>query len=233
MSTSETSPASRERAFTLVEMLVVIAVIAILAALLLPALARAKLKAARAPCANNLRQLGIATQMYADDHADRLPGPLWQGLYFTYFDDRKRLPLYIAPYLSLPPASSTVQTAQVAICAISLRQCTPAAPDTDPKSLRQPLSYLVSVAVTNSVNDVESRPFGYPYASLPNRGGTNQLPMFMHSILRPSDSWAITDADQLNAVSLAQYYPFLPPKKAHEPVRNQLYFDWHVQAAKE
>lgn len=59
-------------AFTLVELLVVIAVIAILAALLLPVLGKSKLKAASLTCGNNLKQLGTAWHLYADDHNDVL-----------------------------------------------------------------------------------------------------------------------------------------------------------------
>jgi prepilin-type N-terminal cleavage/methylation domain-containing protein/prepilin-type processing-associated H-X9-DG protein len=65
----ETSRISRKpRAFTLVELLVVIAVIAVLAALLMPALAGGKAQAQSAKCVSNLRQYGLASQLYWDDN---------------------------------------------------------------------------------------------------------------------------------------------------------------------
>lgn len=66
------------RAFTLVEMMVVVAVIGILASLLLPAISKAKEKAWRIKCVSNLRQVGQAFILYADDHKGQLP-PLNSG----------------------------------------------------------------------------------------------------------------------------------------------------------
>ena len=60
-------------AFTLIELLVVIAVIALLAAILLPALSQAKEKGKTVVCVNNLKQLQLAINIYADEHEDELP----------------------------------------------------------------------------------------------------------------------------------------------------------------
>jgi prepilin-type N-terminal cleavage/methylation domain-containing protein/prepilin-type processing-associated H-X9-DG protein len=97
--------APKPRAFTLIELLVVIAIIAVLASMLLPALAKAKSKAAQAKCRSNVKQLGLAMLMYAHDHDDSLPFAWWYNR-DNDSSDVNNFPPLLQPYLESKKFSS-------------------------------------------------------------------------------------------------------------------------------
>jgi len=103
-----------KRGFTLIELLVVIAIIAILAGLLLPVLAKAKQKGQATICLNDLKQVGLAMQMFADENDDMIPrgtaghSPRWWMEFMPYLSeggtekDDRNIEIFMCPSYPIP-----------------------------------------------------------------------------------------------------------------------------------
>ncbi|MDB5290726.1 MAG: epsG 2 [Phycisphaerales bacterium] len=123
---------SRGWGFTLVELLVVIGIIALLISILLPVLSRAREQAKRVQCLSNMRQLGMAVLMYANEHHDLMPagaeGPpqiRWDWVYWdptsSPFNDLSEGP--VAPYMSITRGSNNkTNPAQILFCPSDLAE---------------------------------------------------------------------------------------------------------------
>jgi prepilin-type N-terminal cleavage/methylation domain-containing protein len=210
--------------FTLIELLVVIAIIAILAAMLLPALARAKQKAQAVNCISNLKQVGVALEMYVQDHDGFLPGPCFAGARASYDQSSgTELIYYLAEALGNPAPGPQSRIADVFVCP-GYKASAP-----DVASMQGRKCYLLNDDVDPSA--AKAPPFGYPSGSAPE-----VLPMRasqIQSYCSPSSAFAITDVDKINIPDpTVSWWTDLPYKPVHGNVRSELYFDWHVASKK-
>jgi prepilin-type N-terminal cleavage/methylation domain-containing protein len=240
-----------KKGFTLIELLVVIAIIAILAAILLPALAKAKMRAQSINCVSNFKQMGMALHIYTDEFTDRLPpggdvdpmssnpvgldleqAPVYSGTTKSS-NFKKWLPYYLATYMSLPAPSDIQQMTNVVkafICPGYVSSC-PGNTDKgtyDPASDNYANAFSYSVTRTNSYPNSQLAPLGYPFGQ---QGSPGQQALKLSDVTRAgslSDIWAAGDFDEQaveNPTSLGSKQPYTAKTPVHGRVRNFLYFD--------
>jgi prepilin-type N-terminal cleavage/methylation domain-containing protein/prepilin-type processing-associated H-X9-DG protein len=215
------------RAFSLIELLVVVAIIGILAALLLPALARAKSNAYKTQCRNNLQQMSLAIQLYAEDNNGRLPGPLLRQVPVGYGSTSSQIfPAFVWKYLALAnPAGQEFQTAwPVLTCPAQFKVPVPGS---------EPVGRRVTYSTKGRINpaDQSSRPFGYPAGYTPVDIGAPFATFKLVSIQGPATVYALRDVDmELDNDRNIDWQNRITAKPVHGPdIRNVLYFDGHCE----
>ncbi len=205
-------------AFSFSELLVVVAMLGLL---LVSALAQPKSRATQTSCVNNLRQVGQAIQMFADEHSDYLPpggsSGLWIGQSGVYRSTGTNdLCYHLAIYMGeLPPSPGASGEVKAFACPARERELKP-----------DGSASQVVFALNSGFPDLTFQPFGYP-----SPGGFPQMPSHRLAEIQAqkplSQVWSMIDADQWGYPTLA-WSAGLPRKSVHGQIRNALYFDGHV-----
>lgn len=206
----------RRGAFTLVELLVVLAIAGVVVALALPALHAAAQRAAAADAVSRLRQVGQGVMLYAADNGQRLPGPMWPGQIPIYDPGREgRLARELAPYLGLPRRDGTYM--------VDLFLSKRYRAFLRGRAIAEPRVYVLNTRMP--IGGTPRNPWG----SL--TGGPETEPMRLgHVVSSGQGAWAISEADQEHPdVAGAPWKDSTPPGPLHGTRRATWFFDGRVE----
>lgn len=216
-------------AFTLIELLSVVAIIGVLAALSMAVVSRMRASADDASCVNNMRSLAVGMAAYVNDYGT-LPGPAAGGVTAGYTSDTRNLPFYLQPYLKYAQPTKTKQYAPPFICPAAVREYG-----------MEPLKSMTTM-VTVSLPD-GTRPFGYPSDS--GKGRAEDPPKSLVVVAGANDASGNSGA-MANFVLLMEVDRYsenwkgkppwgptsVPLKPLHGNHHNAIFGDFHVGPVK-
>ncbi len=205
---------AQRHGFTLVEVLVVITIIVVLAALSLVGARTFLKKAAAVKDVANMRGIWTGVTLYASDHSDTLPGPLYSGQKATYgLAPTGQINFFIASYLGYenPKVNDFLEAMASSWQKTEIQKKTPA------YIIRKDVPLRQSIGATTTF-----QPWGYS-----GTVGSNSMKLSgALSKIDASRTWAMTDVDQLHPdAKNAAWLPNVPEGMAHGDYRLAIYFD--------
>ncbi len=219
------SPYAKRKAMTLLELTLALTIVALVSVALVGGVGRWRASQQETSCLTNLRQIGLALNLYSAEHHFRLPGPLWRGQSPLYQSDATgefdvesgNLVTLLGPYLDLPRVNPG-QSALAKILTCPAWEAHGAAAD-------HPICYYSAgeILVGNEDEQTSIFPFG-------RAGGEPLAPMMVTALANPATTPAFWEFDR--RIAMEGHYqtdPRVPNDPVHRKVRNVLFFDGHVE----
>jgi prepilin-type N-terminal cleavage/methylation domain-containing protein len=203
--------------FTLIELLTVIAIISVLAGILIPVAVGVRSQAQRMDSIANLRSMGMAVSLYANDNKGTLPGPLQHIQYAVKTSDTTQLSYWLVEQMGFPTMKDKTTVPVLGHRRFFAEYG---------KDLSNYTAYIVNQKVYMGGVDSQA-PWGYSGAS-----GDKGIPKKLNAIDRPARAIAMMEVDQELLTDTNQKASTKsPPKPLFDDGRAVLYFDWHVHVA--